>query len=127
MKYLALALSLISFSALACWNLKADLQTGSDKVSFNQKMEHDKTYSIPAGPYVFHIKMPSQKNYPPKIPGKPGAHLVLITVEEKQGMSISQVAAGSMLVNSGKEATMTVSNQENSALESKFTVKLTEI
>ncbi len=127
MKYIALALSLLSVNAFACWNLKADLQTGDKKVSFNQKFEHDKTYSFPSGPYIFHVKMPSEKNRPKGMPNKPGSHLVVITVDEKQGMTISEVASGMILVNSDKEATMTVSKTENASVDSKFIVKVTEI
>lgn len=127
MRLIALAALLCSFNALACWNLKADLQTGDKKISFNQKFEHDKTYSFPSGPYIFHVKMPSEKNRPAGMPKKPGTHLVVINVDEKQGTNLKEVATGMILVDADKEATMTVSKTENAEITSKFIVKVTEI
>ena len=127
MKYLALILALVSVNAFACWNLKAELQTGDKRVSLNQKFDHDKTYSFPSGPYIFNVKMPSKKNRPASMPDRPGTHLVIITVDEKQGTSLKEVATGMILVKADQEATMTVSKTENALVDSKFIVKVSEI
>lgn len=127
MKYLALVLTFFSLNAFACWKLKAELQTGEKKVQIDQKFEHDKIYSFPSGPYLFHVKMPSEKNRPKGMPNKPGTHLVVITVDEKQGTTLKEVSTGMILVNKDQEATMEVSGNENAKVPSKFIVKVTEI
>lgn len=126
MRYLGLILVLFSAKALACWNMKGELFVGDKKVSINQKLDHDKTYSFSNAPYIFHVKVVSEDKRPADVPKKPGTHLVVINVDEKQGVTLKEVATGMILVETGKQATMIKQDNENGQT-SKFIVKLTEI
>lgn len=120
MKFLVLTLFLFSLNAVACWKMQASISINEDLVKINQKIEHDKTYSFPSGKHIFHVKIPSNST------DKKDIHLVEIGVQEKKGITLSPITQGKMIVQTGKEATMT--KQDNESGETTiYTMKITEI
>ena len=125
MKYLVLSLVFFSFNALACWNMQATLLANRDKVVINQKIDHDKTYSFANGNHIFHIKIPSKFERPPHLKDSKDAHFIEIGVQEKKGITLSEITMGKILVKTGHEATLTKDYETGE--QTTFTVKLTEI
>ncbi len=114
MKVFLMAALVLSSNASACWNMKAVLSVDSKEVLVDQKIEHDKTYSFPAGPYIFHVKIPSVK--------RAGVHLVDVDVVEKKGIKLTPVSNAELIVETGKEALLTQLDKETNQLT---TIKLT--
>lgn len=126
MKYLVLGLLMLSSSAFACWNMKATFSQNGSIVKFDQKINHDQTYSFAKDSYIFNVKVPSEKNRPSNIPNRPGSFLVLIDVQQKEGLTLKTVSTGMIIAKYGQEATMIKGDNETKE-ESVFKVTLTEI
>jgi len=62
MKYIGLALLLISHGAFACWKMQGTLTSGQEVLKINQLVSHDKTYSLGVGDIIINFKIPSSKN-----------------------------------------------------------------
>ena len=60
-KAITFFLILISFPALACWKLKAQINIAGEQLRIDQKIVHGKVYSFTTGPYLVDIKMPEAK------------------------------------------------------------------
>ncbi len=120
MKILAIALTFISFQAVACWKMQATISINEDVVKINQKIDHDKTYSFNAGKHLFHVKIPSTKTE------KTDTHSVEIGSQKKIGLTLSEITPGKILVQTGKEATMTKQDSETGETTT-FTIKISEI
>jgi len=114
MKLILLAALLVSSNAFACWSMKAVLSVDSSEVLVDQKIEHDKTYSFPTGPYIFHLKIPSVK--------KAAGQLVDVDVVEKKGTTLTPVSHVELIVKTGKEALLTQLDEKTNQLT---TIKLT--
>lgn len=126
MKYLAFGLVLLSFNALACWNMQATISVNQDKVEINQKIDHDKTYSFTGGKHIFHVKIPSRFETPANLKNQKDLHAIEVGVQEKNGITLSEVTNGKIIVQTGKEAMMT--KQDNKTGETTtFVMKITEI
>ena len=95
------------------------MSVNEDQVEINQKLDHDKTYSFPAGSHIFHLKMPSQgKN-------KTAVHSVEFGIQKKTGITLSRINEHKINVESGKKAVFT-NNNTNGELTT-FMMKITEI
>jgi hypothetical protein len=119
MKLIVLTFILLQQSAFACWKVEALMSVNEDKVEINQKLDHDKTYSFPAGSHIFHLKMPSQ--------GKEitAVHSVEFGVQKKTGITLSKINEHKINIESGKKAVFT-NNDTNGELTT-FMMKITEI
>lgn len=126
MKYLAFALALVSFNALACWNMKGTISVNQDKVEINQKINHDQTYSFTGGNHIFHVKIPSKFETPPNLKDKKDIHSIEIGVQEKKGITLSEITKGKLIVRTGKEAKMTKEDIETGVITT-ITMKITDI
>jgi hypothetical protein len=120
MKILAIALTFISFEAMACWKMQATFSINDDVVKINQKIDHDKTYSFNAGKHLFHVKIPSATS------GQTDTHSVEIGSQKKTGLTLSEITQGKVVVRTGAEATMTKLNSETGETTT-FTIKISEI
>ena len=119
MKVIVLTFILLQQSAFACWKVEASMSVNEDKVEINQKLDHDKTYSFPAGAHIFHLKMPSQGNE------KTAIHSVEFGVQKKIGITLSRINEHKINVDSGKKAVFT--NTETNGEQTTFMMKITEI
>jgi hypothetical protein len=117
---------MLSSSAFACWNMKATLSHNGSEVKFDQKINHDLSYSFMKEHFIFNVKNPSEKNLPKNIPVKAGSYLVMIDVQQKEALNIKTVSTGMIVATFGQKATMTKVDNETKAT-SNFTVTLTEI
>jgi len=95
------------------------MSVNQDKVEINQKLDHDKTYSFPAGAHIFHLKMPSQGK------DKPAIHSVEFGVQKKTGITLSRINAHKINIEGGKKAVFR-NNDTNGELTT-FMMKITEI
>ena len=95
------------------------MSVNEDQVEINQKLDHDKTYSFPAGAHIFHLKMPSQGKE------KPAIHSVEFGVQKKSGITLSRINAHKINVESGKKSVFTIT-ETNGELTT-FKMKITEI
>ena len=120
MKYLAFGFALVSFNALACWNMKGTISVNQDKIQINQTINHDQTYSFTSGNHIFHVKIPSN------LKSKKDIHSIEIGVQEKKGITLSEIIKGKVIAQTGKEATMTKEDLETGVVTT-FVVKITEI
>lgn len=118
MKIFLLATLLLTTNAFACWNMKAVFSVDSQEVLVDQKIEHDKTYSFPAGPYIFHVKIPTGK--------KTSEKLVNIEVVEKNGIHLTPVSKAELITVTGKETAVTQLDQKTNQLTS-MKLTLTDI
>lgn len=118
MKLFLLSALLLSSNAFACWNIKAVLSVNSKEVLVDQKIEHDKTYSFPTGPYIFHVKVPTGK--------RAAGHLINVSVVERKGLTLSQVSTAELIAETGKEVLMTQLDQETQQ-QTSIKLTLTEI
>lgn len=88
MKYLALVLIFVSYSALACWKVEGSFAVDGETYKFHQKVEHDKDYKFPGAHFILSMKLKkidkknSEITY--KIEEKKGLKLVLITEGEDE-------------------------------------------
>ena len=62
MKILGLLLILLSSSAWACWSVDLNLAIDGEDYKFQQKFNHDKSYSLPLGPYILNFKLKKNQN-----------------------------------------------------------------
>ncbi len=120
MKILAIALTFISFNAMACWKMQATISINEDMVKINQKIDHDKTYSFNAGKHLFHVKIPSISN------GQKDIHNIEIGSQKKTGLTLSEINQEKVVVRTGTETTMTKQDTETGET-STFTIKISEI
>ncbi len=95
------------------------MSVNQDKVEINQKLDHDKTYSFPAGAHIFHIKMPSQGKE------KTAMHLIEFGVQKKTGITLSEINEHKINIESGKKAVFR--NNDTNGEITTFTMKITEI
>jgi hypothetical protein len=126
MKYFVIALAFVSFNAMACWNMKGTISVNNDKVQIDQTINHDQTYSFTGGNHIFHVKIPSKFETPPNLKNKKDIHSVEIGVQEKKGITLSEMIKGKVIVQTGKEATMTKEDLETGVVTT-FVIKITEI
>jgi hypothetical protein len=52
-----LLLFFFTTSAWACWRMEGKLAIDGESWTFDQKVKHDKTYSLPAGSFIFNFKL----------------------------------------------------------------------
>ncbi len=95
------------------------MSVNEDQVEINQKFDHDKTYSFPAGAHIFHLKMPSQGQK------KTTRHSVEFGVQKKTGITLSRINEHKINVESGKKVVFT--NIETNGEQTTFKMKITEI
>ena len=119
MKLIVLTFILLQQSALACWKVEASMSVNEDKVEINQKLDHDKTYSFPAGAHIFHLKMPSQGKE------KTTLHSFEFGVQKKTGITLSRINEHKINVESGKKVVFT--NTDTNGEQITFKMKITEI
>jgi hypothetical protein len=119
MKLFVLTFILLQQSAFACWKVEASISVNEDKVEINQKLDHDKTYSFPAGAHIFHLRMPSQGK------DQKAMHSVEFGVQKKTGITLSRINEHKIIVESGKKAIFT--NTETDGELTTFKMKITEI
>lgn len=120
MKMLAIALTLISFQAVACWKMQATFSINEDVVKINQKIDHDKTYSFNAGKHLFHVKIPSATST------QKDTHSVEIGSQKKTGLTLSEISQEKVIARTGTETTMTRQDPETGETTT-FTLKISEI
>ncbi|MBA2404783.1 MAG: hypothetical protein H0V66_08430 [Bdellovibrionales bacterium] len=120
MKIIAFGLLFFSFNALACWKMQGSIAVNNDKVEINQKIDHDKIYSFASGKHLFHVKIPSQ------VKNKTDTHSIEIGIQKKDGITLSEVSKGQIIVKLGKEATMTKQDIDTGEITT-FIMKITEI
>jgi hypothetical protein len=126
MKFLVSFILLFSFNAVACWKMQATISINDDVVKINQKVDHDKTYSFPVGKHIFHVKIPSKFEIPANIKDKKDVHTIEIGVQEKKGITLSEITEGKIIVQTGKEATMTKQDNKSGEITT-YIMKITEI
>jgi hypothetical protein len=119
MKLIGLIFILLQQSAFACWKVEALMSVNEDQVEINQKLDHDKTYSFPAGSHIFHLKMPSQGK------DQKSMHSVEFGVQKKTGITLSKINEHKINIESGKKSVFT-NNDTNGELTT-FMMKITEI
>ncbi len=85
MKFLALLLALISFSAFACWKVEGTLGVDGETFTFKQKLDHGKEYSFPMGTFILNLTLNS---------GKAKSHTVSYAVFKKKGVKLNLVTKG---------------------------------
>lgn len=85
LKLLAVALTLFSFSAFACWQVDGSLAVDGEVFKFNQKVEHKKEYLFPFGNFIlkFTLYPQDKKNT-----------MMRYVVQEKQGLKLLTVTMG---------------------------------
>lgn len=106
---------LISSSAFACMNLKANLNLNGKELLIDQKVDHDQTYSFMKDNYIVNIILPSGQ--------AKGVYFVDLKVDLKDGNSLKRVSNGQLIVKNQKEAMMTsTDNQTNETFSYKLTV-----
>ena len=79
---LALSFSLV---AGACWRAEGRLSVDGESWKFDQKIEHNKEYSIPLGTFILSFTV---------APVKGGTNLLRYKVEEKKGLTRTMVTVG---------------------------------
>ncbi len=88
MKILGLFLLLVSFSAWACWSIDLNLGIDGEDYKFQQKIDHDKKYALPFGPYILNLKLIKNKNkminFEYKLEERKEKKLILITQGEEE-------------------------------------------
>jgi hypothetical protein len=119
MKLLVFTFILLQQSAFACWKVQASMSVNEDKVEVNQKLDHEKTYSFPAGAHIFHLRMPSQGK------DKTAMRSVEFGVQRKTGINLSKIIEHRINIESGKKAVFT--NTETNGELTTFMMKITEI
>lgn len=81
-----------SLSALACWKVQGTLAVDGEVWKINQKINHDKEYGFPMGPFIY--KMTISK-------GEGKKHKVVYKLEEKKGLKLELITFGSDEVEPG--------------------------
>lgn len=88
MKILGLFLLLVSSSAWACWSIDLNLGIDGEDYKFQQKIDHDKKYAFPLGPYILNLKLIKNKNkminFEYKLEERKEKKLILITQGEEE-------------------------------------------
>ncbi len=88
MKILGLLLFLVSSSAWACWSLELNLGIDGENFKFQQKIDHEKKYALPLGPYILNLKLTKNKNktinFEYKLEERKEKKLLLITQGEEE-------------------------------------------
>jgi hypothetical protein len=120
MKRLAIAVTFISFNAMACWKMQATFSINDDVVKINQKIDHDKTYSFNAGKHLFHLKIPAATS------GQTDTHSVEIGSQKKTGLTLSELTQEKVVARTGTETTMTKTDTVSGDTTT-FTIKISEI
>jgi hypothetical protein len=89
-KILGLLLLLVSSSAWACWSIDLNLGIDGEDYKFQQKIDHDKKYSLHLGSYILNLKLIKNKNknktinFEYKLEERKEKKLIIITQGEEE-------------------------------------------
>lgn len=64
MKYFAFLLIFFSQLSFACWKLEGIIENAKGNLVINQRVDHDKTYSLAWSNLLIHFKLPNTKGDP---------------------------------------------------------------
>jgi hypothetical protein len=104
MKFIALLLALVSFSAFACWKVEGTLGVDGETFKFNQKFDHGKEYSFPMGTFILNLTLNT---------GKGKKHTVRYAVFEKKGVKLNLVTKGDDDVTENTKKEILAKGEEN--------------
>jgi hypothetical protein len=90
MKRLLLLAFLISPTAHACWNLRGVFTHDDKSISFNQKINHDQTYSFQAADYLLNLNF------------KPNHEMIFEIISRVQN-ELRKISSGKVLIKEGEE------------------------
>lgn len=85
---------LFSINAFSCWIAEGSFSTDGEVWKFNQKLEHNKEYIIPAGEFAVHLVL-IEKNLKPdilkyEIKKKKGLRLEVISKGEEEDLELNK-------------------------------------
>ncbi len=123
-KMLRLSSILILFlyvqSAFACWKLEGSLGIDGETWKMSSKIEHDKEYIFPMGPFIFKLTVFQDKTIK-------NLQSVKYVVQEKKGTTLSLVTSGEEEeVEAGKSKEIYAKGEEGQP-HSLIILKLTDI
>lgn len=75
----------LNTSALACWKLQGTFAIDGENFKIDQKVDHDKTYSLPMGTFILHLTLKT---------GKKDTHKVQYKIEERDSGKLALVSQG---------------------------------
>lgn len=116
MKIILIALLLWTLPALACWRAQGSLAVDGETWKFDQKIEHNKEYLFPMG--TFTLKFTVKK--------KKGTNTFVYVVQEKKGLTLTNVTMGDEEVETGKDREIYAKGLEGQP-NSIITIKLLNI
>ncbi len=125
-KTIALLSLFYSAHSFACWHLIGSIEVNKKLVRFNQKIEHDKTYSFHKENIIAHIKVPANFERPKEVEAKKDVQMIEITLEKKNGTLLKTLSNAKIIVLGDNEAVMTKVDNETRDY-TKITVQLKEI
>jgi hypothetical protein len=86
---------LFSINAFPCWIAEGTFTTDGEVWKFNQKIEHNKEYIIPAGEFAVHLVLVEKNKKPDilkyEIKQKKGLKLELISKGEEEELELNKV------------------------------------
>jgi hypothetical protein len=95
--------------------MRANFSLNGKTLLFDQKVDHDRTYSFMQEPYIVNVRLPSRQ--------KKGTHLVEVRVDQKKDHTIKTVSTGKILSRTGKEVEMkSTDNKTQETFTYKFTI-----
>lgn len=78
---------LLTLPALACFRMQGDVAVDGETFKIDQKLEHDKQYTLPMGSFIFNLKLTKFKDSKTK-------HHVKFSLHEKKGTKLILVTDG---------------------------------
>lgn len=103
---LFIVLLMFSFSSMACWNLNGSFNVNGKKLSIQQKVNHDKSYSFQNGELIVHVKLPSKFTLSHEMKDKKDAQLIQVELVQKQGVTLKTLSQSEIIVIGEDEARM---------------------
>jgi hypothetical protein len=83
LKRLPLLLIFWSLGAFACWKVEGTLAVDGESWKFQQKIDHERTYSFPLGTFILNAKLSKEKILSYEVFEKEGAKRTLVTKGSK--------------------------------------------
>ena len=99
-------LFLTSYPLWACWNLTGSFNVNGKKLSIQQKVNHDKSYSFQNGELIVHVKLPSKFTLSHEMKDKKDAQLIQVELVQKQGVTLKTLSQSEIIVIGEDEARM---------------------
>lgn len=107
----------VSLSASACWKAEGTFAVDGETWKINQKIDHNKEYSLPMGTFILNLKV---------VPMKGGMNNLIYSAHEKKGTKLTLVTKGEEEIKENTDREIYAKGEEGQP-NSIITIKLTDI